>query len=136
MKRFLRRELVLAAASLAFPGTAWTAELAPRHPSTEAPVTERLTAERCQQRYDALKREVETKAEPIREASHQTVPRDAFCRALTDYEEAELKMIGFVEAESKRCGFSPEISEKMKRTYLTTTKLKERACDKTRLRLS
>ena len=133
MKRFLSNQLVLAAASLTFSGMGWTAELA--LPSTKATtVTEELTLDRCEQQYNALKLEVETKAEPIREAGHRTVPQDVLCRALTSYEEAELKMIGFIEAELKRCGFPLEIREKMKSTYFTTAKLKEKACGKTRLR--
>jgi hypothetical protein len=82
----------------------------------------------CQQQYSALKNEVEEKAEPIRKARQQTVAPDELCQAITSYEEAELKIIGFVSANSKRCGFSPRLSQELTEVYQGTGTLKEKAC--------
>jgi hypothetical protein len=70
-----------------------------RGASDTAAPTEQTVSE-CKQQYSALKNEVEEKAEPIRKARQQTVAPDELCRAITSYEEAELKIIGFVAANS------------------------------------
>jgi hypothetical protein len=101
---------------------------------TVAPPTEQTTTE-CKQQYSALKSEVEEKAEPIRRASQQTVAPDELCQAITNYEEAELKIIGFVAANSKKCGFPPRLSQELISVYGSTGALREKACPKKPLRL-
>jgi hypothetical protein len=88
----------------------------------------------CKQQYSALKNEVEEKAEPIRKARQQTIAPEALCQAITGYEEAELKIIGFVAANSKRCGFSPRLGEKLISVYESIGTQKEKACPKKPLR--
>jgi hypothetical protein len=86
------------------------------------------TASECKQQYSALRSEVEQKAGPIRRASQQPVAPDELCQAITNYEEAELKIIGFVAANSKKCGFSPRLSLELKSVYESAGTLKEKAC--------
>jgi hypothetical protein len=88
----------------------------------------------CKQQYSALKNEVEEKAEPIRKARQQTVTPDELCRAITSYEEAELKIIGFVAANSKKCGFPPRVSQELISVYEGMGTLKEKTCPKKPLR--
>jgi hypothetical protein len=103
----------------------------PQRAASDAVPTEQTISE-CNQQYSALKNELEEKAEPIRKAKQQRVAADELCQAIKGYEEAELKIIGFVIANSKRCGFSPRISQDLTSVYKTTVTLKEKACASSR----
>jgi hypothetical protein len=96
------------------------------------PTTEQTTIDQCRQQYSALRLDVDAKAEPIRDASRGRVSAYAVCQLLTAYEEAELRLISFVETNSNRCSISNEISEKIRTTNVTTERMKAEACRKTR----
>lgn len=125
---------VISALVFAGCGTQVIAASKPGAPEAAAPTEQTIID--CKQQYSALKNEVEEKAEPIRKARQQTIASDALCQAITGYEEAELKIIGFVAANLKRCGFSPRISEKLTSVYESTRTLKEKACPKKPLRFA
>lgn len=86
------------------------------------------TAHECKRQFSALRGEAEEKSQPIRRASQQTVAPNELCRAITSYEEAELKIIGFVGANSKKCGFPPRLSQELRTWYEKTDALKEKVC--------
>ena len=77
-----------------------------------------------------MRQDVAAKGEPIRDASRRRAAADAICKLLTIYEEAELRMIGFVEANSNKCGIPHEISEKIRTSHVATEKLKGQTCSK------
>lgn len=103
----------------------------PRPGASGAAAATEQTIRECKQRYSALKDELEEKAEPIRKASQKTAAPDELCQAITSYEEAELKIIGFVAANSKKCGFSPRLNQELISVYERTGALKEKACPST-----
>jgi hypothetical protein len=122
----------LAVVSLASPAVVARAVDSPQIPLPSASsTTEQTTLDQCRQQYSALTQDVEAKAEPIRDASHGRLPASAVCKLLTDYTEAELRLISFVEANSNKCGVSHEISEKIKINHATTEKMKGQACSNT-----
>jgi|SRR6266403_4669798 hypothetical protein len=106
-------------------------------PST-APTTEQTTVDQCRQQYSALRQDVEAKAQPIRDArdvNHGRISANTMtCKLFTALGEAESRMIDFVKANSNRCGFSIEISEKIGSTHVTTEKIKGKACKTPELR--
>jgi hypothetical protein len=92
-----------------------------------APATEQTTIDQCRQQYSALRLDVEAKAQPIRDVrdvSHSRVPASTLCK----YEEAELRMISFIEANSSKCRIPDEIGKNARSTHLTTEKIKGEAC--------
>lgn len=50
------------------------------------------------------------------------------------YEEAELRMISFIEANSSKCRIPDEIGKNVRSTHLTTEKIKGQACKSPELR--
>jgi hypothetical protein len=124
----VRPDRVFAAVSaLVFSTFATQVIATPKRGVSDAAPTEQTISE-CKQQYSALRNEVEEKAEPIRKARQQTVAPDELCQAITSYEEAELKIIGFVTANSKRCGFSSRLSQELISVYESTGTLKAKAC--------
>jgi hypothetical protein len=115
-------------------GTQATA--APKHLSPDNPAPTEETANECRQQYYALWKEADEKVDPIRNAREHPVASDEACKAATSYDEGLLKVIGFVEANAKRCSFSRKLSEKLIDIYAFAGKLKEQTCPKKRLRLS
>jgi hypothetical protein len=73
-----------------------------RGPSNTVPAPEQ-TAHECKREFSALRGEAEEKSQLIRLASQQTFAPNELCRAMTSYEEAELKIISFVRANLKKC---------------------------------
>lgn len=107
----------------------------PKRGVSDAAAPTEQTISDCKQQYSALRNEVEEKAEPIRKARQQTVAPDELCQAITSYEEAELKIIGFVTANSKRCGFSSRLSQELISVYESTGTLKAKACPSAKMPL-
>jgi hypothetical protein len=101
-------------------------------PSPSA-TTEQTTIDQCRQQYDALWRDVEAKGEPIGDASQAGPGRlSAYtaCKLVTIYEEAERRMLDFIEANSNKCGVPHEFVEKNRIHHAMTEKLKGQVCGK------
>jgi hypothetical protein len=104
---------------------------APLPSPSAAPATEQTSIDQCQQQYSALKRDIEAKAQPIRDVrdvSHSRVSASTLCKLVTTYEEAELRMITFIEANSSKCHIPDEIGQNVRNTRLMTKKIKGEAC--------
>jgi hypothetical protein len=102
-----------------------------------APTTEQTTVDQCQQQYSALRQDAEAKAQAIRDVrdvSHGRVSASTLCKLVTVYEQAELRMIGFIEANSSKCRIPDEIGKNVRNTHLTTEKIKGEACKTPELR--
>jgi hypothetical protein len=85
-------------------------------------------ADQCRRQSIALKQDWEAKAQPIREASQSKASPETACKLITSFEEAEMKLINFMQANSAKCQIPGDVIEKMKATHLTTEGLKQKAC--------
>lgn len=102
-------------------------------PSPSAATTEQTIIDQCRQRYDALWQDVEAKGEPIGDASqagHGRLSAHTACKLVTIYEEAERRMLDFIEANSNKCGVPHEFVEKNRIHHAMTEKLKGQVCGK------
>ena len=88
-------------------------------------------ADQCRQQSIALKQDWEAKAQPIREASQSKASPETACKLITSFEEAEIKLINFMQANSAKCQIPGDVIEKIKIAHLTTEGLKQRTCGKT-----
>lgn len=102
-----------------------------------APATEQTIINQCRQQYSALRQDVEAKAQPIRDVSdvsHSKMPASTLCNLITIYEEAEFRMISFIEVNSSKCRIPDEIGKNVRSIHLMTEKIKRQACKSTELR--
>ncbi len=97
----------------------------------DAVTTDQLVAAQCRQQSLALKLDWETKAKPIREAGQNRPSPPAFCRLVSDFEQAELKMVDFMATNSGKCHIPTDVVDKARAAHATTLGLKERACGST-----
>jgi hypothetical protein len=125
----------LAAVSLTSSIVSARTDDSPSLPSPSAtPTTDQTTIDQCRQQYSALRQDVDAKAQPIRDARDVRVPASTLCKLVTIYEEAELRMISFIEANSSKCRIPDEIGKNVRDTHLTTEKIKGEACKTPELR--
>jgi hypothetical protein len=124
--------MLFVAVPLAFSAARVRAEDHPPPPPSALSTAEQVIIDQCRDQYGALRQEVETKAEPIRDADHSRISAPALCKLLISYAEVEYKMISFIFANSNKCGIPREISEKIRVTYAATEKMKAEACSKAR----
>jgi hypothetical protein len=117
----------LAAVSLTYSIVGARADDSRPLPSPSAAPT---TIDQCRQQYDALWQDVEAKGEPISDASHGRLSAYTACKLVTIYEEAERRMLDFVEANSNKCSVPQEFVEKNRNHHAMTEKLKGQACGK------
>jgi hypothetical protein len=97
----------------------------------EAATAGGTVADQCRQQSIALKQDWEAKAQPIREASQSKASPETACKLITSFEEAEIKLINFMQANSAKCQIPCDVIEKAKMAHLTTEGLKQRTCGKT-----
>ena len=88
-------------------------------------------ADQCRQQSIALKQDWEAKAQPIREAGQGKASPETACKLITSFEEAEIKLINFMQANSAKCQIPGDVIAKMKASHLTTEGLKQKTCGKT-----
>jgi hypothetical protein len=88
-------------------------------------------ADQCRRQSIALKQDWEAKAQPVREAGQSKASPETACKLITSFEEAEIKLINFMQANSAKCQIPGDVIEKMKTAHLTTEGLKQKACGKT-----
>jgi hypothetical protein len=127
-----RTDLLVATVTLlvlAVPATAGS-----KHSGAQMPMPAEETIDDCQQRYAVLRKDAERKADPIRGMREHPLAKDEFCKALADYEEAQLKILGFVDVNAKRCGLPPQFHQQLIKTYAATTAVKDKTCPKPRMR--
>jgi hypothetical protein len=105
-----------------------------KHPSPQTPMPAEETFDDCQQQYSVLRKYAEEKADPIRGIKEHPLAIDEFCKALASYEEAQLKIIGFVDVNAKRCGLSQQFHQQLMKTYAVTAAMKDKTCPKPKMR--
>ena len=84
--------------------------------------------DQCRRQYLSLRKDVEQRAEPIRDLAKHPLAQEELCKVFDDYEGAMLKIIGYLTANAKRCGFAAKLSDSLIATYSSTVTLREKAC--------
>ena len=75
-----------------------------------------------------LRADAEAKAKLIQAAGKRKAPPAEACKLIANFAQAEVKMIKFVEANSKKCGIPPNVGEQMKKGNANTTQLQTKVC--------
>jgi hypothetical protein len=86
-------------------------------------------AEDCMKRFLPLRQDAEKKAALIKAASSRKAPPEEACKLITNFAGAEIKMISFIETNSRKCGIPPEIGKQMKDGHANTEKMKATVCN-------
>lgn len=104
-----------------------------------APVTgsafERPTAapqggpsDQCMKGFMPLREEAERRGKLIKAASDRHAPPDEACKLISNFGQAETKMINYVEQHSAQCGIPAQIGDQLKTGHKNTEALRTKVC--------
>lgn len=82
----------------------------------------------CQNGFNALKKEAETRAGAIKAAGQRHAPPQEACKLIGAFSQAEVKMIKFVETNAIKCHIPPQAAEQMKKGHANTDQLLSKVC--------
>lgn len=86
-------------------------------------------AAKCQSEFIALRNDAEAKAKAIQSAGKRKAPPQEACKLIGAFSRAELKMIKYVEGNTKRCGIPPDASAQMRKGHANTEQLETKVCN-------
>jgi hypothetical protein len=82
----------------------------------------------CRKEFLPLREEAEERGRLIRAASERHAGPDEACKLIASFLQSEIKMIEYIEANSARCGITPEIVDRLKTGHQNTETMKIKVC--------
>jgi hypothetical protein len=82
----------------------------------------------CMNGFVPLREEAERRGKMIKTASDRHAPPDEACKLITNFGQAEIKMIKYVETNSAKCGIPPQIADQLKAGHKNTEKMQQKVC--------
>jgi hypothetical protein len=93
-----------------------------------APPSQGGPPDQCMKEFVVLREEAEKRGKLIKTASERHAPPDEACKLISNFGQAELKMIKYVESHAAKCGIPPQISEQMKTGHKNTEAMQTKVC--------
>ena len=84
--------------------------------------------DQCMKVFMPLREETESRSKLIKAASDRHAPPDEVCKLISNFSQAETKMIKYVEAHSTDCGMPPQIADQLKASHKNTEALQKKVC--------
>jgi hypothetical protein len=84
--------------------------------------------DQCMKQFMPLREEAEKRGKLIKAASDRHAPPDEACKLITNFGQAEINMIKYVEKHSADCGIPPQISDQLKTGHKNTEALQNKVC--------
>jgi hypothetical protein len=85
-------------------------------------------ADACMKEFMPLREEAEERSRLIKAASDRNAPPDEACKLIASFSRSEIRMIKYVEANSAKCGISPEIADQLRNGHGNTEKVQRQVC--------
>jgi hypothetical protein len=85
-------------------------------------------SDECMSGFVPLRKEAEKRGKMIKAAGERHAPPDEACRLITNFGQAEIKMIKYVESHAAKCGIPPQISDQLKLGHKNTESMKTKVC--------
>jgi hypothetical protein len=85
-------------------------------------------SEECMSGFVPLRKEAEKRGKMIKAAGERHAPPDEACKLITNFGQAEIKMIKYVESHAAKCGIPPQISDQLKQGHKNTESMKAKVC--------
>jgi hypothetical protein len=100
--------------------------------SSASPLEDSLAAsaerDACTKEFVPLREEAVARGKLIKAASERRAPPDEACKLIGNYGQSETKMIKYIEANSAKCGFPPEIADQLKAGHKDTEAMQKKVC--------
>ena len=85
-------------------------------------------SDECMSGFLPLRKEAEKRGKMIKAAGERHAPPDEACKLITNFGQAEIKMIKYVESHAAKCGIPPQISDQLKLGHKNTESMKTKVC--------
>ncbi len=85
-------------------------------------------SDECVSGFVPLRKEAEKRGKMIKAAGERHAPPDEACKLITNFSQAEIKMIKYVESHAAKCGIPPQISDQLKLGHKNTENMKTKVC--------
>jgi hypothetical protein len=83
----------------------------------------------CMKNFVPLREEAEKRGKMIKAASDRHAPPDEACKLISNFGEAEVKMIKYVEAHASSCGIPAQVTDQLKNGHKGTEQLRQKVCN-------
>ena len=94
-----------------------------------APPQQSGSAEKCMKEFVPLREEAEKRGKMIKAASDRHASPEEACKLISNFGQAEIKMIKYVEVHSASCGIPPQIADQLKTGHKGTEALQAKVCN-------
>ena len=85
-------------------------------------------ADSCMKEFVPLREEAEKRGKLIKEAGEKRATADVACKLISNFGQAETKMIKYVETHSAKCGIPPQVTEQLKTGHKHTEEMQKKVC--------
>lgn len=92
-----------------------------------APPPGSALAEACKSGFVRLRDEAERRGRLVKAASERRAPREEACQFIGSFSEAELAMVGYVEANAVKCGLQ-HVAARLRAGAIKTEEMYRRIC--------
>ena len=94
-----------------------------------APPTQSGAVDGCMKQFMPMREEAEKRGKLLKAASEKHAGPDVACKLMTNFIQAEVKMMKFVEANAARCEIPPQIDQQLKTGHKRSEEMLTRICD-------
>jgi len=84
--------------------------------------------DQCMKAFMPLREEAEKRGKLIKAASDRHAPPDEACKLISNFGQAESKMIKYVETHAADCGIPAQIGDQLKAGHKNTEALQKKVC--------
>jgi len=86
-------------------------------------------ADACMKNFTPLREEAEKRGKLIKAASDRHASPEEACKLISNFGEAEVKMIKYVESHAASCGIPAQVAEQLKSGHKGTEALRAKVCN-------
>jgi hypothetical protein len=86
-------------------------------------------SEACMKGFVPLREEAEKRGKLIKAASERHAPPDEACKLISNFSQAEVKMIKYVETNTAKCGIPAQVTDQLKTGHKNTEALEKKVCN-------
>lgn len=84
--------------------------------------------EDCMKEFLPLRQEAERRGAAIKAASDRRAPAAEACKLISNFSQAELKMIKYVQVNQQKCGIPPTVTDQLRNGHKNTEKMQKQVC--------
>jgi hypothetical protein len=83
----------------------------------------------CMKNFVPLREEAEKRGKMIKAASDRHAPPDEACKLISNFGQAEVNMIKYVESHAASCGIPAQVTDQLKNGHKGTEQLRQKVCN-------